>query len=193
MNNLKKLVDNVVLSVTALSIVQGSNLKDGAVHKVVDNDSNDGNHIFSDDGKPKLVFKNVTGDDGFVLASHRSHRSHSSHQSHRSHYSSSGGGRSSISNKEALKNVENNNELTPIVKGVSASSLGGRVLKLGMKGKDVEELKNILIKKGYKTIESNNEFDKKLELAIIDFQVKSGVEADGVVGPMTVFYLKYGK
>jgi len=60
-----------------------------------------------------------------------------------------------------------------------------------MSGPDVLELKKLLVALGYKKIELNNTFDDFLTIAVKDFQSKNDIPADGKVGPLTVYYLKY--
>jgi murein L,D-transpeptidase YcbB/YkuD len=64
-----------------------------------------------------------------------------------------------------------------------------------MKGTDVKELIDILIKKGY--FEKNdsdtaeyNEFTLKVEDSVKKFQTANSLDADGIVGSTTVLYLK---
>lgn len=57
------------------------------------------------------------------------------------------------------------------------------ILKKGSKGGSVDELKMLLIKKGY--VPFNNVFDDATLKAVNEFQEKHGLEVDGCVGPKT--------
>lgn len=48
----------------------------------------DTRQVASPSAPPLFDFVLAKGDEGTVIAAHRSHRSHASHRSHRSHYSS---------------------------------------------------------------------------------------------------------
>lgn len=58
-------------------------------------------------------------------------------------------------------------------------------------GEEVEKLQEVLVKLGYSELEANGEFDADTEIAVIDFQIKSGVLASaeefgaGSFGPKT--------
>ncbi|MCD8080924.1 MAG: peptidoglycan-binding protein, partial [Bacteroides sp.] len=75
----------------------------------------------------------------------------------------------------------------------SEINLGDRILKKGMQGSDVTQLKNILIDKKYYTGTigtGNTYFDEAIEKAVINFQKDAGVDADGIVGKQTADLLK---
>ena len=57
------------------------------------------------------------------------------------------------------------------------------ILKKGSKGGSVDELKMLLIKKGYEPF--NNVFDDSCLKAVKEFQKNNGLEVDGCVGPKT--------
>lgn len=72
-------------------------------------------------------------------------------------------------------------------------NLGDRVLRKGMQGTDVTQLKNILIDKGFLSLpfaKSSILFDENIEKAVIGFQKKTGIDADGIVETQTVYFLK---
>ena len=72
-------------------------------------------------------------------------------------------------------------------------NLGDRVLKKGMEGTDVTQLKNILIDKGCisgNLVKGSILFDAEIEKAVIEFQRKTGIDADGIVEFQTVYFLK---
>lgn len=67
-----------------------------------------------------------------------------------------------------------------------------------MNGHDVTELRNILVKKEYLKLKPNELlilsgkllFDDDIEKAVIEFQKKHSLTSDGIVGTITVYYLK---
>jgi len=119
--------------------------------------------------------KQINDDDVYSLISHRSHRSHSSHRSHYSHYSS----RTSTPSTPTPTRTET----------VTSHELGSRALKIGMEGEDVLELVKLLKNEGYNLI-LNKKFDGILLTVVMDFQSKVGETTDGIVGPLTIYYLK---
>jgi murein L,D-transpeptidase YcbB/YkuD len=128
-------------------------------------------NIIQNNMGPKLVLKINDNTNTFALLFHRSHRSHSSHRSHYSSYSGS-------------------EEKKPAEKKVDVQSLGSRLLFKGITGKDVVELRKLLKAKGYKLDIENEKFDEKLEVIVMDYQVKQSLKADGQVGPLLIYYLK---
>jgi len=58
------------------------------------------------------------------------------------------------------------------------------ILKIGSKGDSVRSLQLTLVQREY-NVDVNGIFDDKTEDAIIDFQTKSKLKADGIVGQMT--------
>jgi len=58
------------------------------------------------------------------------------------------------------------------------------VLRIGSKSDSVRTLQITLIQRGYK-VDVNGVFDDKTEDAVIDFQKKARLKADGIVGKMT--------
>ncbi|WP_345031017.1 peptidoglycan-binding domain-containing protein [Ravibacter arvi] len=73
--------------------------------------------------------------------------------------------------------------------------LGDRVIRLGMKGLDVTEAINILIKKEYLISESQSftvelEYTQVISDAIKRFQTDNGIEATGIINSQTVSLLK---
>lgn len=62
-----------------------------------------------------------------------------------------------------------------------------------MTGTDVTQLKNILIDKKYLSgsfAKGTILFDNEIEKAVISFQNKIGIDADGIVDTQTVYFLK---
>ncbi len=155
------------------------------------------------DLSPKLVLKKKTNVD-WAFMSHRSHRSHQSHRSHYSsqgsghvshfsHYSSSAGGATSYPNT----GKKSNNSSPDFGSSNNYLSLGYRNLSLGKFGTDVTELINILIKKGYLSTKNGSsyvtgiyEYDSTIQDAIKRFQQNNGLQANGICGPTTIYYLK---
>lgn len=62
------------------------------------------------------------------------------------------------------------------------------ILKMGMKGDDIRELQEKLIKLGYSCGDSgaDGEFGKDTLAAVIKYQTQKGLEPDGEVGPLTM-------
>jgi hypothetical protein len=142
---------------------------------------------------------------------HRSHRSHSSHRSHYSsqgghysHFSSSSGNTSGSGSKSSTSGSSSSgsssgssNAKIPIQSAVKSYSLGARTLYRGMKGTDVTELVNILVRKKYLQFEDGTttaygayDYDETIYNAVKQFQKDRGITADGIVGSTTVYYLK---
>ncbi|WP_050179645.1 NlpC/P60 family protein [Domibacillus robiginosus] len=68
---------------------------------------------------------------------------------------------------------------------ISNAALGDQTLKEGMTHKDVTELQSVLKNKGYFTVNTTTYFGSVTKKAVIDFQKKKGLKADGIVGPST--------
>ncbi|ERK28964.1 peptidoglycan-binding protein [Clostridium intestinale] len=66
-------------------------------------------------------------------------------------------------------------------------SAGATILKWGSKGLLVKELQQKLISKGYNlgAAGADGDFGQATYNAVVDFQTKSSISADGIVGPMT--------
>ena len=60
-----------------------------------------------------------------------------------------------------------------------------KLLKMGDKGDYVKILQSILICRGYNTNGYDGEFGEQTKIAVLDFQKKNNLEADGIVGPNT--------
>lgn len=72
-------------------------------------------------------------------------------------------------------------------------NLGDRLLKKGMQGADVTQLKNILIDKELLNkpfVKGEINFDITIEQALKRFQDSIGIEASGVVDTQTLYFLK---
>lgn len=157
------------------------------------------------DNSQKFILK-FQNDDSYLLAVHRSHSSHRSHASHASHRSSStySGSSSSTSTDYSSPSSTSKSSSTTISTTYNNSrdtksnsseiiNLGDRILKKGMSGTDVVQLKKILIEKSFLVETPNDEsmlFDEAIKDAVIAFQKSIGIVADGIVGAKTVNYLK---
>ncbi|MEK5137654.1 NlpC/P60 family protein [Priestia sp. FSL W8-0001] len=73
---------------------------------------------------------------------------------------------------------------------VSQAALGDQTLKQGMRNQDVQQLQQLLKKKGYFTGNTTTYFGPATSNAVKSFQRKNGLSADGVVGKST--YAKLG-
>lgn len=73
------------------------------------------------------------------------------------------------------------------VKEEKPVQLGDRLLKNGREGEDVKVLQEYLIQLGYDVGKygANGDYDDSTELAVMNFQRKYGLEADGDYGPIT--------
>ena len=151
-------------------------------------------------------------------SSHSSHYSssssgHSSHVSHSSHYSSSsyGGSGSSSSyyttpatptypprttpayspkptRRRAAARVPSYVSADPAANSYSLS-LGDRVLKLGDRGSDVQELQVLLVAQGY-DLTADGSFGLGTNAAVKSFQLSHRLPTDGVVGAQTIMTLR---
>ncbi len=67
-------------------------------------------------------------------------------------------------------------------------TLGYRILSEGAKGDDVVELQEKLLKLGYKLPEygADGDYGAETMAAVLNFQTKNSLEADGVFGPMSL-------
>lgn len=161
------------------------------------------------DNSLKLLLKMNASGDWYSEA----HRSHQSHQSHRSHYSSQGGhyshfshysGSSGTTGSSGTNNGGTNNNggsgsgnYTKPTTYSSTYQLGSRTIYPGMKGTDVTQVVNILIKKNYLTVSDGSSTvtgEYKYEGSIVDaikrFQKDNNLKEDGIIGSTTTFYLK---
>ena len=71
-------------------------------------------------------------------------------------------------------------------------TLGSRTLKKGMKGDDVKELQQVLIKLGYQLPKYGADGDYGTETinAVKEFQTKNKLTVDGIFGPKSYNVLK---
>ncbi|NOG47896.1 MAG: peptidoglycan-binding protein [Calditrichaeota bacterium] len=122
--------------------------------------------------KPVLILKQYSNSNDFFFASHRSHRSHSSH---RSHYSS-------------RTTTPSYTPKTPKTYTKQNDELGSRTLKQGHKGKDVAKLESKLKTLLYSII-PDQIYDKNTTNIVKDIQSRFGLSIDGVVGPLTLYYI----
>lgn len=172
MTRLESITKKILLGSTSLFAAQSAL---GDIIPTISTNQKDANlgteNIIQNNMGPKLVLKVNDNTNTFALLFHRSHRSHSSHRSHYSSYSGS-------------------EEKKPAEKKVDVQSLGSRLLFKGVRGKDVVELRKLLETKGYKLEVENELFDEKLEVIVMDYQLKQSLKADGQVGPLLIYYLK---
>jgi len=92
--------------------------------------------------------------------------------------------------KSYAVNYSRSTSISTIVQKIN---LGDRILKKGMEGTDVTQLKNILIDKGYLSgilAKGSTLFDADIENAVIKFQKYTGIDTDGIVEIQTVYFLK---
>ena len=143
----------------------------------------------------KLRLKPSGNEEGYEAVAHRSHRSHSSH---RSHYSSRT--TRSYSPPSRSNSSSGSSTYTPTTTSTTTTNsvaLGTRTLKLGMEGTDVKELIMLLINKGYYTLPKSHTlkakelFDLLVQDAVKKLQRDKNIAVDGIVGPYTLFYIKY--
>lgn len=147
---------------------------------------------------PKLLLA-LNSDNTYSSVGHRSHRSHSSHRSHYSSYNGGGGTNTTNPSQNLIQrtpkssspiNNSNSNNFT-------TKNLGDRIIKEGMRGTDVTQLINILIKKGYLVLQDGStsvvgeyEYTSTISDAVKEFQKSNLQAADGIVGVETVYLLK---
>lgn len=185
----EKLLKNIFL--TSVTSIIATHTTKAAAYNLPDLDANTNNSEISEknDFSQKFILK-FTGDNSYLIAGHRSHRSHSSHRSHTSHRSSSSVGSytGSSSSSTTYYNVTTTS---------TNYSLGDRLIKPGMKGKDVKELTTLLIEKGYfdekDLVKDASElviYSGKLIEAVKKFQRTTHQNADGIVGKNTISSLK---
>ena len=56
---------------------------------------------------------------------------------------------------------------------------------MGSKGNEVMELQKLLNSLGFNCGTPDGKFGLKTKLAVVKFQVKNGIKANGIVGPLT--------
>ncbi|MCF4968204.1 peptidoglycan-binding domain-containing protein [Nostoc sp. CMAA1605] len=64
------------------------------------------------------------------------------------------------------------------------------ILRIGSRGEAVKTAQNLLKRKGFYTANVNGVFDKNTRLAVVKFQKKEGLRADGVIGHKTLAALQ---
>lgn len=69
------------------------------------------------------------------------------------------------------------------------AATGDKLIKLGMRGEDVQMVQKSLLEKGFYVGEIDGIFGNATLNAIRDFQISSGLVPDGVVGKETLVYL----
>ncbi len=71
--------------------------------------------------------------------------------------------------------------------------MGDRLLRKGMRGSDVTQLRNILIDKAFLEepfCNGKTDFDVEIERALKKFQDSIGIKATGEVDTQTLYFLK---
>ena len=71
--------------------------------------------------------------------------------------------------------------------------LAQSLLKQGMSGEDVQQLQIKLKEFGYLDGSADGKFDESTKLAVLDFQLDSGLDADGICGEKTKLALREHK
>jgi murein DD-endopeptidase MepM/ murein hydrolase activator NlpD len=69
--------------------------------------------------------------------------------------------------------------------GGAGSSSGNGLLAVGSQGKSVSHLQRLLTKKGFEPGPIDGIFGPKTRAAVVSFQRRKGLTADGIVGPIT--------
>jgi murein L,D-transpeptidase YcbB/YkuD len=196
-NHFKTLLKGIFLgSVSSLVTSNGADALTYDLDKLKVNNDGQTEVKTQKDNSQKFILK-FQSDDSYLIAGHRSHASHASHASHRSSstYSGSSTGTSSsnYSTPTSTKTVNTSTQSNTPSTSLGIINLGDRILKKGMDGNDVIQLKEILVEKKFLPETFKNEsmlFDEKIELAVIEFQKSVGLRADGIVGSKTVYLLK---
>ncbi|MDP2338818.1 MAG: peptidoglycan-binding domain-containing protein [Bacteroidota bacterium] len=194
-------------SISSLVASQGAEASTYDLKKFKINDGGQTEVKARKDNSQKFILR-FKSDDSYLIAGHRSHSSHrsSSTSSGSSYGSSSSSYSAPVSTSTPTPTIKTTsstrkNEIVKLnhdsINTTSSSSLilnlGDRLLKKGMTGSDVAQLKSILIEKEFLSValyEESMLFDEKTEKAVIAFQKSFGVGADGIVGSKTVYYLK---
>ncbi|MBC7000609.1 peptidoglycan-binding domain-containing protein [Cytophaga sp. FL35] len=164
------------------------------------------NHIHNlapskEDRSKKLLLK-LNKLNQFEFLSHRSHRSHSSH---RSHYSSTSSGSRTNRSSPSSPSSSSSGSASSLSSGTFVKTpslipnykLGSRILRKGMKGTDVTELINILLKKKYVVLSDGGmvvsgiyTYDEIVEDAVKRFQIENNIDSTGICDVTTVYKLK---
>lgn len=82
--------------------------------------------------------------------------------------------------------------VAPTLPRASAQESGLRLLYLQspfLRGDDVKEIQDALLRDGY-SIKADGIFGRNTEKAIKEFQTKHGLKADGIIGPVTLAFMK---
>lgn len=150
--------------------------------------------------RPKILLRAMDATRVALISSHRSHRSHSSHYS-----SSRGGGGGSPSpappkpkpakteSGESSRGGSSPQALGLMGGEADSNTLGKRVLRRGMRGKDVDQLIILLVKGNLLSaadIPQESLFTAEVEVAVKTFQKSKGITADGAVDYRTLLLLR---
>lgn len=143
--------------------------------------------------RPKVLLRALDATRVALISSHRSHRSHSSHRS-----SSTGSPPPRRTPPNPAPRASTARQPATGAQGImgsanDSSTLGQRVLKLGMRGKDVDQLIVLLVKAKLLTalqIPQESLFNEEVERAVKGFQVANKIPADGAVDYRTLLLLR---
>ncbi len=145
------------------------------------------------EARPRVVIRQSTATSFNLLSSHRSHRSH---QSHRSSSSPPAPTKAPAPTKKSAPTTAPPARPQTLLSTDSAAperQLGSRVLSVGMKGADVEQLLTLLVKRellAVSKIPAESIFNSDVEAAIKKFQKDKGLTADGRVDFRTLLLLR---
>jgi hypothetical protein len=154
--------------------------------------------LFLRKARPKVLLRSLDATRIALVSSHRSHRSHSSHYSGRGGESPTPAPRRPQPDRTEGR-TEGRTGSSPAAQGLygaavaESTTLGDRKLRLGMTGKDVDQLIMLLVKAELLTaakIPQTSLFSEDVERAVKTFQTAKGLPADGVVDYRTLLLLK---
>jgi len=194
-NKYSKYLKGLFISSITTLIATDSNAESYNLSKIQEENFNINNPTgIKKELSPKLLLA-FNSDNSYSSIGHRSHRSHSSH---RSHYSSYNGGTTKTNpSQDLIQKAPKSSSTISTSNSISVKNLGDRIIKVGMRGADVTQLINILIKKGYlilqdgsKSVVGEYEYTSTISDAVKEFQKNNNQTSDGIVGVETVYLLK---
>lgn len=141
--------------------------------------------------RPKILINGFVGNSALISTSHRSHRSHSSH---RSHFSSSSPAPAPRPSPDTSRRPAPSAPAQRTDTGTGApGQLGSRVLSLGMRGADVEQLIIILVRRDLlpaAKVPSEALYNADIERTVKAFQKANGLPETGRVDFRTLLLLR---